>query len=272
MTESQSQTRPFAVITGGNQGIGYELAAQFAANGHDILISAHGDGLPEAAERLGQHGTTITTAKADLTTYDGVEALYAAICETDRPVDALVLNAGLGLGGHFVGGTALDDELRLIALNVTSTVHLAKRVAPDMVARRAGRILIVSSVSATTPTPFEAVYGGTKAFGLSFAEALRNELAEHGVSVTALLPAQTETNFFHRGDMDDTAIGTGDKNDPTEVARQGYDALMAGQDKIVGGDWSAKFKGNVTNKILTEEQKADVHHDLARPGSAEAND
>ncbi|WP_348761721.1 SDR family NAD(P)-dependent oxidoreductase [uncultured Salinisphaera sp.] len=267
MTETNH--RPFAVVTGGSQGIGYELAAQFAQNGFDVLIAAHGDGLDEAAKKLAEYGTTITTARADLTDYEGVESLYAAIRDTARPVDALALNAGLGLGGHFVGGTALEDELRLIALNVTSTVHLAKRVAPDMVARGAGRILIVSSVSGTTPTPFEAVYGGTKAFGLSFAEALRNELAEHGVSVTALLPAQTETNFFHRGDMDDTAIGAGDKNDPTRVAQQGYEALMAGKDKVVGGNLAAKFKGNVTNRILSEEQKARAHHDLARPGSAD---
>lgn len=269
---TNEQERPFAVVTGGNQGIGYELAAQFAQNGHDVLISAHGDGLEAAAERLGEHGTTITTAKTDLTEYDGVEALYRAIRDSGRPVDAIALNAGLGLGGHFIGGTALEDELRLIALNVTSTVHLAKRVATDMVERGRGRILIVSSVSATTPTPFEAVYGGTKAFGLSFAEAIRNELAEYGVSVTALLPAQTETNFFHRGDMDDTAIGAGDKNDPTQVARQGYEALMAGRDKVVGGDLAAKIKGNITNKILTEQQKADNHHDLARPGSADRDD
>lgn len=269
---TNTEQRPFAVVTGGNQGIGYELAAQFALNGHDVLISAHGDGLDEAAKQLAEHGTTITTARADLTEYDGVEQLYAAIRDAGRPVDAIALNAGLGLGGHFVGGTRLEDELRLIALNVTSTVHLAKRVATDMVERGAGRILIVSSISGTTPTPFEAVYGGTKAFGLSFAEAIRNELAEHGVGVTALLPAQTRTNFFHRGDMDDTAIGAGDKNDPTEVARQGYEALMAGKDKVVGGDISAQIKGNVTNKILTEEQKANAHHKLARPGSADASD
>ncbi len=269
---NETAQRPFAVVTGGNQGIGYELAAQFAMNGHDVLISAHGDGLDEAAAQLADHGTTITTARADLTEYDGVGALYTAIRDSGRSVDALALNAGLGLGGHFVGGTELEDELRLIALNVTSTVHLAKRVASDMVARGSGRILIVSSVSATTPTPFEAVYGATKAFGLSFAEAIRNELAEHGISVTALLPAQTQTNFFHRGDMDDTAIGSGDKNDPTQVARQGYEALMAGKDAVIGGDLSAKFKGNVTNKILTEEKKAAVHHDLARPGSSNDED
>src|SRR3954468_18498035 len=146
-----------------------------------------------------------------------------------RPVDAIALNAGVGVGGPFVD-TDLEAELRLIALNVSSVVQLSKYMLRDMVSRGEGRILYTSSIAAEMPAPFEAVYGASKAFDLSFAEALRNEMKDTGVTVTALQPGPTDTNFFHRAGLDATKAGQDKKDDPAQVAQQGYDAMMAGKD------------------------------------------
>src|SRR5689334_12901417 len=170
---SSPSSRPFAVVTGASSGIGFELAREFAENGFDVLINAEDEGrLEEARRKLSAFGA-IDTLVADLATYEGVELLYAHIRSANRPLDAIAINAGVGVGGDFARQTSLEDELRLIQLNVTSTVHLAKRVARDMVKRGEGRILITSSVASFLPSPFEAVYGASKAFVQSFAESLR---------------------------------------------------------------------------------------------------
>jgi len=184
-----------------------------------------------------------------------------------KPDDIPAFNAGVGVGGDFARGTDLRDELTLIALNVVSPVHLAKRALPDMVGRGRGRVLFTSSIAATMPAPFEAVYGASKAFLLSFAEALRNELKDTGVTVTALMPGPTDTNFFHRAGMDDTKAGAGKKDDPAEVARQGFEALMAGKDHVVAGSLKTKLMG-AANEALPETAKAEAHRHLAEPGSA----
>ena len=232
-----ASARPLAVVTGASSGIGLELARQCARHGHDVVLVAH-RGADEAAGAIRAEGVDAHVLLADLATPDGVEEVATGVRALGRDVDVLALNAGLGLGGRFVAAdpdadtTDLDDELRLIALNVTSTVHLAKRLLPAMVARGSGRVLVTSSISGTQPTTFEAVYGGTKAFQLSFAESLRAELEGTGVTVTALLPGPTDTDFFRRGQMDDTVVGGELKTQtsPAEVARQGYEALMAGRD------------------------------------------
>ena len=174
----------------------------------------------------------------------------------------------MGVGGAFTRGTDLQAELNLINLNVVAPVHLAKRVAPQMVERGQGRLLFTSSIAATMPAPFEAVYGASKAFVLSFAEALRNELRDTGVSVTALMPGPTETNFFHRAGMDDTKAGADKKDDPAEVAGQGFEALMAGKDSVVAGSLKSKVMG-AANEVLPETAKAAAHRRLAEPGSAD---
>jgi short-subunit dehydrogenase len=175
-------------VTGASSGIGLELARQFAQNGFDLLITATGPAVDAAAVEVRNVGADVQTIQADLSTYEGVEELYEAIKATGRPVDAVAINAGVSLGGDFVRETRLKDELHLIQLNVVSTIHLAKRIMKDMVERGQGRVLFTASISATLPTPFEAVYGASKAFVLSFAEATRNELKDTGVIVTALMP------------------------------------------------------------------------------------
>jgi short-subunit dehydrogenase len=172
------------------------------------------------------------------------------------------------VGGDFSRETDLQAELRLIQLNVFSTVHLAKLMVKDMIARGKGRILITSSIAALMPAPFEAVYGATKAFDLSFAESLREELKDTGVTVTALLPGPTDTDFFRRAGMQDTkAAEMSSDNDPAEVARQAYDALMAGEERVVSASLKTKLQGSLA-RFLPEQLKAKWHRTISEPGSA----
>ena len=257
---------PYAVITGASSGIGFELARQFAEHGFDLLVTAESEHIEEAAGRLRSLGARVESVRADLAEYDGVETLYERIRASGRPVDAIAINAGVGVGGPFIEND-LDAELKLIALNVDSVVHLAKRVVRDMVARDEGRILFTSSIAAEGPAPFEAVYGASKAFVQSFAEALRNELEDTSIVVTALQPGATETNFFHRAGMEDTKVGAGRKSDPADVARQGFEALMAGKDHVVAA--MAKEEVMVAlGKVTPETVKAEQHRKLSEPGSA----
>jgi uncharacterized protein len=262
---NSSLTRPFAVVTGASNGIGYELAKEFARHNFDLLVTATGPSINEAAKTFQGLGAKVDTVEADLATYDGVETLYNKIKATNRSVDAIAINAGVGVGGEFTK-TDLQEELNLIELNVVSTVHLAKRVVKDMVDRGEGKILFTSSIAALMPGPFEAVYAASKAFIQSFSEALRNELKDSGVTVTSLMPGPTDTNFFHRAGMDDTKAGADKKDDPAEVAKQGFEALMAGKDHIIAGSLKTKIQGNVS-KILPDTANAEQHRQLTEPGS-----
>jgi short-subunit dehydrogenase len=259
--------RQFAVVTGASSGIGYELARQFAQNGFDLLIAAEDAGIDRAATELGS-GVSVHAVQVDLATYDGVEQLYKAITAAGRPVDAIAINAGRGAGGDFTRDTDLRDELNIVDLNVRSTVHLAKRVLPDMVRRGAGRVLFTSSIASTMPGSYQAVYNASKAFVQSFAEAIRNELKDTGVTVTSLMPGPTDTNFFERADMMDTKVGTGSKDDPAKVAEQGFEALMKGDDHVVAGSLKNKAQA-VAAKAMPDTMKAEMHRRMAEPGSAD---
>lgn len=264
---TSSLTRPLAVVTGASSGIGYELAKQFAQNGFDLLVTATGSSINEAAETLEKLGAKVETVQTDLATYDGVETLYNKIKALGQPVEAIAINAGVGVGGEFARETDLQDELNLINLNVVSSVHLAKRVVKDMVERGEGRILFTSSIAALMPGPFEAVYAASKAFIHSFSEALRNELKDTGVTVTALMPGPTDTNFFHRAEMDDTKVGASEKDDPAVVAKQGFEALMKDKDAAIAGSLKTKIQGAVS-KVLPDTVNAEQHRKLSEPGSA----
>ncbi len=262
-----SLSRPLAVVTGASSGIGYELAKQFAQNGFDLLVTATSPSLNEAAQAFEGLGAKVETVQADLATYDGVETLYNKIKATNRPVDAIAINAGVGVGGEFVRETDLKDELNLINLNVVSSVHLAKRVVKDMVDRGKGRILFSSSIVSQMPSPFQVVYAASKAFVHSFSEAIRNELKDTGVTVTALMPGATETNFFHRAGLDDTKVGADKKDDPAEVAKQGFEALMAGKDSVLAESLKTKIQGAVS-QVLPDTVTAELNRKLNEPGSA----
>lgn len=260
-------TGKLAVVTGASSGIGYELAAQFAQAGFDLLIVAEDDGIAQAAEDLKQLGTDVQSVQQDLASHEGVEAFYRAIAATGRPVEAIALNAGIGLGGKF-WETDIEKEMKIINLNVMSSAHLAKRVVQDMVKRgQGGKILFTSSIAAEMPGTYSAVYNASKAFIHSLAEALHYELKEKGITVTALQPGPTNTNFFERAEMEDTKVGIQEKDDPAEVAKQGFEALMEGKDHVIAGSFKTRMK-NIANDLIPEQTKAKMHAGMTKPGSA----
>jgi short-subunit dehydrogenase len=265
------QQRPLAVVTGASSGIGFELAKVFAEEGFDLLITAEDEEIETAQRELNQITASVESTREDLATKEGVERLYERIRATARPVDAIALNAGVGAGGDFARETELRKELRLIDLNVRSTVHLCKLVVRDMVARNEGRILFTSSIASTMPGAYQAVYNASKSFVQSFALALRNELKDTDVTVTSLMPGPTETEFFERAEMLDTPVGEEDKDDPAEVARQGYEALMAGREKVVGGSLKNKVQ-TVAGKVVPDSVKAEMHRKMAQPATAGERD
>jgi len=267
---STSPPRPLAVVTGASSGIGRELAKQFATNGFDLVVAAEDTEITAAKLELEALGATVDAVQVDLATDDGVDALYHHLEETGRPVDAVALNAGIGANGAFATDTSLEDELRIVDLNVRSTVHLAKHVVQDMVARGEGRILFTSSIASTMPGPFQAVYNASKSFVQSFAVALRNELKDTNVTVTSLMPGPTETEFFERADMLDTKIGAGDKDDAADVAREGFEALMAGKERAVSSSLSTKLQGR-GSRLLPDSAKAAMHRRMAEPGSGDSD-
>lgn len=249
--------RPLALVTGGSSGIGFELANHFAQNGFDLVISGSSEKVENSAEEIRKLGAECFPYQADAATYEGVQSLWDFVVSLNRPLDAAALNVGIGQGGAFIDND-LEDDFKLIAINITGTVHMAKRVATHMVSNGKGRILITSSISATQPTPYETVYGPSKAFGFSFAESLREELRETGVTVTALLPGATDSDFHQNAGMGSSAIGKSKKNDKTEVARQGFEALMNDVDHVVGGDEATRQQA-IENRTTPEVVKAHNH-------------
>lgn len=252
-----------ALITGASSGIGLELGKQFAEHGYDLVVAAEDTGVRAAATALSRCGTDVRPLQIDLRSADGVEKLYQHATEGGRPLDAAALNAGVGRGGPFVEGD-LDDQLSIIDLNVRSTVHLAKLILPDMARRDSGKLLFTSSVAATMPGSYQAVYYASKSFIQSFAEALQDELRNTAVTVTALMPGPTDTNFFHRARMDDTRLGRMPKDDPAKVAKQGFDALMRGDRKVLAESLTTKVMG-VTNRFLPDSVKAAANRVLSAP-------
>jgi short-subunit dehydrogenase len=265
MTESimVTSTRPLAIVTGASAGIGYELARQCVQHGYDLLIAADQPKIQQAAQEFRGVGARVDAVEADLATLEGVDKLYGTL--QGRPVDALLANAGHGLGHAF-----LDQEFHkvrhVIDTNITGTIYLIQKVGRDMRARRQGRILIVGSIAGFTPGSFQAVYNGTKAFIDSFSFALRNEVKDQGITVTCLMPGATETEFFERADMLDTKIGAGKKDDPADVAKAGFDAMMRGDGDVVSG-WKNKLQTAIAS-VTPAGVLAEMHRKQAEPGSA----
>ena len=183
-------------------------------------------------------------------------------------MDALLANAGHGLGRAFLDQD-FDDIRHVIDTNITGTVYLIQLVGRSMRARGQGRILITGSIAGLLPGTFQAVYNGTKAFIDSFSFALRAELKGSGVTVTCLMPGATETDFFARADMLDTKVGQQEKDNPADVARAGFDAMMRGDGDVVSG-WKNKLQSAIAN-ITPSAVLAEQHRRLAEPGSGETS-
>lgn len=255
----------FAVITGASSGIGFELAKQFGSHGYDLMIVSNSDEIFAAQEDLMDLGYNVDAVKANLATFAGVENLCDQIRSSGRALDAVVINAGVGVGGSFLE-TNLKEEINLINLNIVSVVHLTKRVLRDMKERGHGKILFNSSIASQMPSPFEAVYGASKAFVSSFAESLRNEIKDTDISITVLMPGATNTNFFHRARMDNTLAGAKMKkgNDPAKVAEQGFEALMSGKERVIAESLFTKIQG-LALKVLPTKAKAQLHRKMSGP-------
>ncbi|MGH3365376.1 MAG: SDR family NAD(P)-dependent oxidoreductase [Nocardioidaceae bacterium] len=259
--------RPLAVVTGASSGIGWAIARQLAERGHDLVIAAEDEELKEAAVCLEQGGAQVIAQQVDLAAADGVEQLYSAIAGTGRPVDAAVLNAGVGASGSF-HHTPLEADLEVVDLNVRSVVHLTKLLLPAMVDEGRGRLLFTSSIAAFGPGPYHATYAASKAFVHLFAEGLRHELRGTGVTVTSLMPGPTDTAFFDRAEMRDTRIGRIPKDDPDEVARDAYDAMMAGRERVVAGSVLNRIQA-LGAGFVPDRLKAYVQAFLTKPQSGD---
>lgn len=256
--------RQFAIVTGASRGIGYELARQCAMNGFDVLLAADEPAVESAAQEIARDtGVDTRAVLADLATTEGVDRLHAAA--GGRPVDALLANAGHGLGHAFLDQD-FDGIRHVIDTNVTGTVYLVQLVGRQMRARGAGRILFTGSIAGFMPGAYQAVYNGTKAFIDSFAFALRAELDGSGVTVTCLMPGPTDTGFFERADMEDTQVATGPLDDPGDVAATGFAAMMRGDGDVVTG-WRNKVQSAIAN-VTPAGMLAERHRRMAEPGSA----
>ncbi len=262
MTDTPKQ---IAIVTGASTGIGFELARECAQHGFDLIVVADEPEIETAAAALrqGGSGSNVEAVQADLSTTEGNDALLAAV--GGRPVAALLANAGSGMGRGFVD-QEWDAIRRTIDTNVMGTTYLLRKVLPGMKDRGAGRVLITGSIAGFMPGTFQAVYNATKAYLDSFSFAVRHELKGTGVTVTCLMPGATETEFFERADMMDTAVGTAKKDDPAMVARKGFEAMMRGDGDVVTG-WHNKLQAAIAH-VMPAPILAELHRQMSEPGTA----
>jgi len=236
---------PTALITGGSGGIGFEIAKVLARDGFDIvLVARKRETLEGAAGHLqGKFGGRIQVFAADLRLPDAPRAVFEFLRNENIPIEVLVNNAGFGLGGEFVY-TELQRELDMIQVNIAALTHLTKLFLPTMIRRRSGRVMNVASTAAFQPGPLMAVYYASKAYVLSFSEALAEELRETGVTVTALCPGPTATDFAANAQVTKSRLFSAfGMADPADVAKFGVEAMMHGRRVAIPG---------IKNKIIAQ--------------------
>ncbi|WP_221393240.1 SDR family oxidoreductase [Dyadobacter sp. NIV53] len=256
--------KKYALITGATSGIGYELAKIFVREQYNlVLVSRDQQELDAKADEFRHLGAEVTTIAKDLFKKEDAISLYNDVKSKGIEIEVLINNAGQGVYGKFED-TEIERELDIIDLNIASVVIITKSFLKDMIARNSGKILNLASIASKTPGPWQSVYHGTKAFVLSFTEAIREELKETNITLTALMPGVTDTDFFNKADMQESkAIQDPEAMaDPADVAKDGYEALMAGKDKVISG-FKNKVQIGISNIIpdtvlahqLNEQQK-----------------
>jgi short-subunit dehydrogenase len=233
-----TRERGTALITGASVGIGLELARVAAADGHPlVLVARRRENLRRLADELqAAHGTVSVILAEDLTDQEAPARIHAECERRGIEVEVLVNNAGYGGWGRFVD-TDLAGELDMVQVNVLALLRLTKLFAPPMVRRGRGRILNLASTAAFQPGPLMAVYYASKAFVLSFSEAVANELAGTGVTVTALCPGPTRSEFQKRADIEGARLVSGwvKMMDAPAVARAGWAGMKRGRRVVVPG-------------------------------------
>ncbi|MFA6085184.1 SDR family NAD(P)-dependent oxidoreductase [Mucilaginibacter sp.] len=252
-----SNASKYALITGATSGIGKELAKLFAKDQYNLIIVArYQHELDETAQELRQNGIDVITIAKDLFNHDEVFSLCDDIRKTGIQVDVLVNDAGQGVYGQFKDND-IHRELKIIDLNIGALTILTKYFLKEMVSRNNGRILNVASIASTTPGPWQAVYHATKAYVLSLTEAIREEVKDTEITITALLPGVTDTDFFAKaGMLDSKAVQNKEAMaNPADVAKDGYEALMADEDKVVSG-----FKNKVQVAMSTMTPDSTLAH------------
>jgi short-subunit dehydrogenase len=254
-----------ALVTGASSGIGLSLAADLAKRGYDLVVCSAGDRLQTTAQQLRLPRVEVVAVQADLATREGIDSLWDQVTALGRNLDIACINAGIGVGGLFIE-TDLEAELNMVGLNCAGTVQLAKYVVQHMTRQAEGKILFTASIAGEMVAPREAVYAASKAFVLSLAHSLRYELRDSGITVTALQPGPTNTEFFHRAGMDDTEVGSKGKSEsqPDDVARQGIDALLAGDDHVYAASMKTKLEGKLAN-VVPGAMKGAMHEKMAKP-------
>jgi len=236
MTKEHSGDEKVALVTGGTQGIGLACAKILAQEGYSLLLVGRDQEKTArvAGELAATYGREVTPLVADLTSPEAAQKLYTEAKQTGKIVTLLINNAGFGIAGEFVQ-TQLDHEIGMMRLNMETVVRLTKLFVPDMVARRGGKILNVASVAAFQPGPYMTVYSATKAFVLSFSEALSEELRGKGIVVTALCPGPTKTGFQANAQLEEVSAKEGSAADPFVVASAGIEGLLRGKSVVIPG-------------------------------------
>ena len=255
-----------AIVTGASTGIGFELAHLAAQNGFDLIVAADEPLIDSAAADFKTHGVSVESVEANLSTIEGIDRLLAAT--NGRPVDVLCANAGRGLGHAFLDQPVAEWR-KVIDTNVFGTTYILHKVLAQMVARGQGKVLVTGSIAGHIPGAFQAVYNASKAYLDNFVPALINEIKDsEGVTITNLMPGPVETEFFDRGGMMDTDVGqSSSKSDPVDVAKDGWDAMMAGKSAITSG-WKNKIQNTLAH-VVPDAVLAQQHRGMAEPGSAD---
>jgi short-subunit dehydrogenase len=254
-------SRKLAIVTGASSGIGLEIARLAAQDGYDLIVAADTP-FVESGPALRDLGANVEEIETDLATQHGVNELLSKA--GDRQIDVLVANAGHGLGQGFLDQSP-DEWQHVINTDVIGTLRLVQPIVQRMVERGEGRVLITGSIAGHLAGAFQAVYNGSKAFIDSFSAALNEEIKGSGVTVTCLKPGATETNFFHRAELDDTKVGQAKKDDPADVAKAGWEAMNKGEAALIYG---LKNKMQVAAAdVMPDAMTAKLHRAQAEPGS-----